>query len=104
MATIAKDSPEMIRKTPVYAVFDFVSHEEPVTRGNAIRLFGRINAMEVKGEIEKLRDDPAELTIYEDGLPHKTTVATLAREALENMGTMADNAKPAPLTLDNAQL
>ncbi|MEN8257455.1 MAG: DVU0298 family protein [Thermodesulfobacteriota bacterium] len=104
MATIAKESPDVIRQTPVYAVFDFVHHEDPLTRGNAVLLFGRINAMEVKSEIEKLVDDQAELTIYEDGLPRKTTVGALAKEALANMGTMSENAKPAPLTLGNAQL
>lgn len=104
MATIAKDSPEIIRQTPVYAVFDFINHEDPVTRGNAVRLFGRINAMEVKSEIEKLVDDQAELTLYEDGLPIKTTVGTLAKEALTDMGTMSKNTNPAPLTLGNAQL
>lgn len=104
LATIAKESPEVIRQTPVYAVFDFVNHADPLTRGNAVRLFGRINAMEVKSEIEKLLDDPAELTIYEDGLPIDTTVGALAREALDNMGTMSANAKPAPLTLGNAQI
>ncbi len=104
LATIAKESPEVIRQTPVYAVFDFIQHEDPATRGNAVRLFGLINAMEVKGEIEKLIDDPAAVTIYEDGQPHHTTVGALAKEALDNMGTMSQNAKPAPLTLDNAQL
>ncbi len=104
MGTIAKDSPDVIRQTPVYAVFDFVHHEDPETRGNAVRLFGRINAMEVRSEIEKLVDDPAEITIYEDGLPCRTTVGALAKEALDNMGTMTENAKPAPLTLGNAQL
>ncbi|MBU0681120.1 MAG: PBS lyase [Proteobacteria bacterium] len=104
MATIAKESPEVIRQTPVYAVFDFIHDEDPQTRGNAVRLFGRINAMEVKSEIEKLIDDPAALTIHEDGQPHKTTVGALAKEALYNMGLMSENAKPAPLTLGNALL
>lgn len=104
MGTIAKESPEVIRQTPVYAVFDFIQHEDPQTRGTAVRLFGRINAMEVQGEIEKLTNDPAPVTIYEEGLPRHTTVGELAREALTNMDVMSKNAKPAPLTLGNALL
>jgi hypothetical protein len=104
LATIAKESPEVVRQTPVYALFDFITDEDPQTRGNAVRLFGRINAMEVKSEIEKLIDDPAALTIHEDGRPFKTTVAALATEALKNMSIMSENAKPAPLTLGNAFL
>lgn len=104
LATIAKDSPEVIRQTPVYAVFDFVQHEDPLTRGNAVRLFGRINAVEVKSDIEKLIDDPAPLTIYEEGKAQETTVGTLAREALTHMAEMSEKNKPAPMTLGNAQL
>ncbi|MDA3786413.1 MAG: PBS lyase [Deltaproteobacteria bacterium] len=104
MATIAKESPEVIRQTPIYAVFDFIRHEEPLTRGNAVRLFGLINAMEVKSDIEQLVNDPAELTIYEDGRPRHTTVGTLAREALENMAVMTQKSGPAPLTLANTTL
>jgi hypothetical protein len=39
----------------------------------------------MKGEIEKLIDDKAKLTVYEDGLPVETTVGTLAKEALKNI-------------------
>lgn len=104
LGTIAKESPEVIKQTAVYAVFPFVNHEETATRGNAIRLFGRINAMEVRNQIEELYDDPAELTVHEDGFPRKTTIGQLAQEAITNMGTMAKGAKPAPISLGNAQL
>ncbi len=102
LGTIAQESPEVVKKTPIYSVFPFVEHEEAATRGNAVRLFGRINAMEVRSMIEELVDDPAELTIHENGLPQKTTVGQLAKEALDNMGTMAEGDKPAPMSLDNA--
>ena len=102
MGTIAKESPEVIRKTAVYAVFPFVNHEDPLTRGNAIRLFGRINAMEVRSQIEEICDDQAELTVHEDGLPRNTTVGQLAKEAIATMGTMTKGAKPAPINLGNA--
>jgi hypothetical protein len=102
LGTIAENSPEVIRATPIYAVFDMINHEEALTRGLAVRLFGRINAMEVRSQIESLVDDDATLTVYEKGLPQKTTVGTLAKEALTTMGTMGKNAKAAPMTLGNA--
>ncbi len=104
LGTIAEQSPDVIRATPIYAIFDMISHADPETRGHAARLFGRINAMEVRREIESLQDDDAEVTVYEKGLPRKTTVGTLAKEALSTMGTMAENQKAAPLTLSNAAL
>ena len=104
LGTIAEQSPDIIRATPIYAIFDMISHEDPATRGHAVRLFGRINAMEVRGKIEALLADDAELTVYEKGLPCKTTVASLAQEALSTMGTMSENEKAAPMTLGNATL
>lgn len=104
LGTIAKDSPDVIRQTPVYAVFDFIRHEDDLTRANAVRLFGRINAIEVKSEIEKLVDDPAAVIIYEDGKAQQTTIGELARVALANMAKMAQESTPAPLSLGNAQL
>jgi len=62
-----------------------VNIPDPITRGHAIRLLGRIKAQELKGEIEKQIDDTAQVTIYEDGLPVQTTVGNLAREALSLM-------------------
>lgn len=85
LGTIADNSPAVVRSTPVYSVFEYVSHPDSFTRGHAIRLFGRINATEVKGEIEKQLDDPAQLTVYEKGRPVHTTVGQLAKEALATM-------------------
>ncbi|MBU0909714.1 MAG: PBS lyase [Proteobacteria bacterium] len=85
MGTIAEKSPEVVRATPIYSVFPYVNSPEPITRAHAIRLLGRIKALEQKGEIEKQVDDPAQVTIYEKGLPVQTTVGDLAREALSLM-------------------
>ncbi|MCJ7600154.1 MAG: PBS lyase [Desulfobulbaceae bacterium] len=85
MGTIAEKSPEVVRGTPIYSVFPYVNSPEPITRGHAIRLSGRIKAQELKGEIEKQVEDTAQVTIYENGLPVRTTVGDLAREALSLM-------------------
>lgn len=92
LGTIAEKSPEIIRNTPIYSVFHFVNHADALTRGHAIRLFGRIKALEVKSEIEKQIDDEAKVTVYEEGKAIQTTVGELARQALkimENKGSEA---------------
>ncbi|MFH1216601.1 MAG: PBS lyase [Pseudomonadota bacterium] len=85
MGSIAETNPEVVRNTPIYSVFAYVDHPEPITRGHAIRLFGRINAVELKSKIEEQVNDIAPLTVYEKGLPVSTTVGKLAQEALALM-------------------
>jgi len=85
LGTLAEKRPDQVRATPFYSLFPFVSHPEAITRGHAVRLMGRIAATEVESEIEKLTGDEAELTIYEQGQPVRTTVAELAREALARL-------------------
>jgi hypothetical protein len=85
LGTIAEKRPDIVRTTPFYSLFPFVTNPEAITRGHAVRLFGRIAATEVESEIEKLTGDNAELTIYEQGQPVRTTVAELAREALARL-------------------
>ncbi|MEW6518309.1 MAG: DVU0298 family protein [Thermodesulfobacteriota bacterium] len=85
MGAIAEKSPEVVRSTPIYSVFPYVSIPDPLTRGQAIRLAGRIKALELKGAIEKQVEDTAQVTIYENGLPVRTTVGELARQALALM-------------------
>jgi hypothetical protein len=85
LGTLAEKRPDIVRATPFYSLFPFVSHPEPITRGHAVRLFGRIAATEVESEIGKLTGDEAGLTIYEQGQPVRTTVAELAKEALARL-------------------
>ena len=85
LGTLAEKRPDIVRATPFYSLFPFVNHPEPITRGHAVRLLGRIAATEVESEIEKLTGDDAGLTIYEQGQPVRTTVAELAREALARL-------------------
>jgi hypothetical protein len=48
-----------------------------------VRLLGRLQAKEVAGRIRVLQDDISVLTIYENGLPVKTDLGTLAKEAMQ---------------------
>ncbi|MBW1791479.1 MAG: PBS lyase [Deltaproteobacteria bacterium] len=90
MGTIAESSPETVRSTPIYSVFSYINHPDSFTRGHAVRLFGRIQSTEMKGEIEKLINDDASLTVYEQGLPIHTTVGELAQQALDIIDQRGD--------------
>jgi hypothetical protein len=48
-----------------------------------VRLLGRLQAKEVAGRIRALQDDTTMLIIYENGLPVKTDLGTLAKEAMQ---------------------
>jgi hypothetical protein len=85
LGTIARKRPDVVRGTPFYSLFPFIGDEDSTIRGHAVRLFGRIKATEVLGEIEKLTDDNTKLTVYEEGQPTKTTVSALAKTALKNL-------------------
>jgi len=85
LAEIAKVRPDIIRGTPFYSLFPMLGHPDPLTRGHAVLLFGLIKATEVKSQIEALLSDTAMLTLYSEGKPQQTTVAALAKQALERV-------------------
>lgn len=87
LGAIAKKRPDLVRNTPFYSLFPYVNHPDPQTRGHAVRLFGRINAVEVENEIKKLLEDDAQIIIYEKGQPIQISVNKLAKEALKNIET-----------------
>lgn len=87
---IAANRPDLVRNTAFYSLFPFAGHPSPLTRGLAIRLFGMINAQEVKSSITELLDDKAEIIFYHEGKPVNTTVGALAREAITKMDTKTD--------------
>jgi hypothetical protein len=90
MGAIAAKRPDLVRNAPFYSLFSFINHQDPLTRGLAVRLFGMINAQEVKSAIVELCDDQEELTYYNDGQPITTTVGELARAAITKMGSQND--------------
>jgi hypothetical protein len=82
MAEIAVTRPDLIRDTPFYTLFHFLTHSAPAIRGQVARLLGRIKAAEAAIQLMGLSRDTAELTIWEDGAAVKTTVAAEAAKAL----------------------
>jgi len=85
LSEIAGKRPDHVRATPFYSLFGMLEHPDPNTRGQAARLFGLINATEVKSKIEALVGDQAPLTIYIEGKPQQTTVGRLAENAVKQM-------------------
>ncbi len=85
LSEIAETRPDLIRKTPFYSTFHFLGHGDPVVRGLMARLMGRIKATEAVFQVMGLQNDEHEITIYEKGLPVKTTVAQLADGAVEQI-------------------
>ncbi len=83
LGEIAATRPDLIRKTPFYATFHFLGHDNPVVRGLMARLMGRINAHEALFQVMGLQQDQEEITIYEQGHPVVTTVGALATEAVK---------------------
>ena len=78
---IAEQSPETIRKLPVYHLFGFLDSPDPVLRAYTLRLLGRIRAREVLSRIEEMGAEETATIIYEKGRPVQTTIGRLAREA-----------------------
>lgn len=83
LGEIAQTRPDLIRKTPFYATFHFLGHDDPVVRGLMARLMGRVRATEAMFQVMNLQNDEHGITIYEEGRPVETTVAQLANEAVE---------------------
>jgi len=90
LGTIAAKRPDLVRSTPFYSLFPFVTNPDPTTRGLAVRLFGMIDAQEVKSSIAELSGDQEEIIYYSDGKPVHTTVGELAREAITKIGSDKD--------------
>ncbi len=85
LGTIAAHRPDLVRNIPFYQLFDLLEADDASLRGHMLRLLGRIRAREAAGAIEKMTDDQSAVTVYEQGKPVRTTVASLAKEALNMM-------------------
>ncbi|MGW8160937.1 MAG: DVU0298 family protein, partial [Desulfobulbales bacterium] len=63
LGEIAQTRPDLIRKTPFYATFHFLGHENALIRGLMARLMGRIHATEALFQVMGLQNDQNEITI-----------------------------------------
>ena len=78
---IAKSRPDLIRKVTFHFI-PYLSDSDPLVRGYAAWLMGNLGASEARKDLEKLREDPYEVHIYENGQLEKNTVGGVASEAL----------------------
>jgi hypothetical protein len=81
---IAKSRPDLFPKATTYFI-PFLRDTDPSVRGYTAWLLGNLGAHEVKQDLEKLRDDPPGIDLYENGELEKKTVGQVASEALEKL-------------------
>lgn len=82
LAEVARNRPDLVRSLPFYSLFQFLEHPEAEVRGQVVRLLGRIKASEATVQLMGLHGDQAELVIWEQGEPVRTSVAEQADQAL----------------------
>jgi hypothetical protein len=82
LGSIAEKRPDLVRNTSFYQLIGLLDSPAAEVKGHMLRLLGRLQAKEVAGKIRMLQDDATAVTIYENGLPVRTDIATLAKEAM----------------------
>lgn len=82
LTEVARNRPDLVRSMPFYALFQFLEDPEAEVRGQVARLLGRIKASEATVQLMGLHGDKAELVIWEQGKPVRTSVAEQAALAL----------------------
>ena len=83
LGSIAEKRPDLVRNTSFYQLIGLLGSPLAAEKGHILRLLGRLKAKEVAGKIKMLQEDTTAVTIYENGLPVRTDIATLAKEALQ---------------------
>lgn len=82
--------PELIRASSFFVIFDMLNNNDPIIRGHAAWALGRMRAIEAKRAIESLREDTAEIQLFDGEKISYTTIGTIAEQALERI-TAAEN-------------
>ena len=81
---IAKSRPDLLRKQTFHFI-PFLSDPDPQVRGYCAWLMGNLGAHEAAEDLERLRDEPSEIHIYENGDLVVKTVGQIATEALDKL-------------------
>jgi HEAT repeat protein len=84
LGKISRTNPEPMRKTGRTFIL-FLDDPDPAVRGYAAVLLGHLGIQEAKETLARLSEDPAELSIYEDGKVVTTTVGRLSSDALKRL-------------------
>lgn len=91
LAEIAENRPDLIRDTPFYTLFHFLKHPDAQTRGQVVRLMGRIKAKEVTQQLMGLGNDHEIFTYCADGSLIESTISEVAGHALQLIQEEAKN-------------
>jgi hypothetical protein len=83
LGSIAENRPDMVRNTPFYQLFGLLNSPDIDVQAHMLRLLGRLRATEAAEHIKALENNTDPVTIYENGLPIKTDIGSLAKEAME---------------------
>ena len=84
LVKIGRTTPEPMRKTGPYFL-PFLDDPNSAIRGYAAVLLGQLGIQDAKEKLARLSDDPAELSIYEDGEVVTATVGRLSSDALKRL-------------------
>jgi hypothetical protein len=90
LSKIAKIRPDLIRDTPFFNLFHFLTHPKPEMRGLVAQLLGRIKASEASMQLMALSGDDAKLIIWNKGKAEEHTVSELVKEALSNINASSN--------------
>ncbi|MBU0728791.1 MAG: PBS lyase [Proteobacteria bacterium] len=90
LGKIAKTRPDLIRSISFYPLLNHLMHPDALVRGLTLILCDRITAKEATSTIEKLTVDSSSFTYYEAGEQTETTVAALAKQALDSINRQGD--------------
>ena len=82
LGSIAENRPDLVRNTPFYQLLGLLNSTDSDVLAHMLRLLGRVRAAEAAERIKTLEKNTDPVTIYENGLPVKTDIGTLAKEAM----------------------
>ncbi len=81
LARISEVRPEILRRMSFY-LLKFLNDKDPEVRGYTVLLLKRLNATELKDDIEKLKGDMNEISLYENGEIKKVTINQLVLDTI----------------------
>ncbi len=84
LAFVGKERPDMFQAAEQYMA-PYFSSEDPVVRGQALRAAATLKMTSCKGEIEGLLTDTTPVRLLGDVEPYETTIADLARQAVNSV-------------------
>lgn len=78
---IGEAHPQLVRASSFFVIFDLLNHSDPTIRGHAVWALGQIRAKEAERAIAALKDDNAEIGLFDGERFDYVTVGTLAQQA-----------------------